>query len=356
MEASICPVVFDDEEFDGHEQVLFCSDHASGLQAIIAIHNTVRGPALGGTRMWAYCSPESALRDALRLSRAMSYKSALAGVPYGGGKAVILGDPVTTKTEALLCAYARYVERLGGQFVTGEDVGLTVGDVDVIATATQHTRGTSNGHTGDPSTYTALGVLKGIEAAVAYRLGGPDLNGVAVCVQGLGNVGMRLCQLLDRAGASLTVSDIRLERARDAASQFNAKIVEPERAYAANVDVFAPCALSGELNQRTIPAIRAGVVAGSANAQLEAGEDGARLRLRNILYAPDYVINAGGLLSVAHDVPGFDPSSLRRDVSRIADTLRGIFERAEAEDRSTSDVADSIAEEQLDTLRHDAAA
>jgi leucine dehydrogenase len=344
---AVNPVVFADPAFDDHEQVVFCSDAEAGLRAIIAIHDTTLGPALGGTRMWSYLSEAVALEDALRLSRGMTYKNALANLPYGGGKAVIIGSADTDKTPELLRAFARHVNRLAGRFITGVDVGLAKADVDSMAEVTPHVRGTSNGRVGDPAPYTTLGVFKGIEAAVAHQLCSDNLQGVSVCVQGLGAVGMRLCRLLHRAGAVLTVADIREAAVRHAEEQFGATAVDPRHAHATDVDVFSPCALGAVLNHQTIPEIRARVVAGSANNQLARDEDGALLWKRGILYAPDYVINAGGVMAIAQDGPEFDPQRLLRDVLRIAETLRHVFERAEAEGIPTSVIADRMAKERL---------
>lgn len=340
-------LVFDHPAFDDHEQVVFCHDRATGLQAIVAIHNTNLGPALGGTRMWAYRNALAAQNDVLRLSRAMTYKNALIGNGFGGGKAVIIGDPRRDKTDAMLRAFARHVERLGGQFITGEDVGIKIRDVDVMAEHCQYMRGTSRSRVGDPSAFTALGVFKGIEAAVKHRLGRVEFDGMRICVQGLGNVGMRLCRMLHRAGARLVVSDIQVGLVRQAESEFEAETICPEQAHAADVDIFAPCALGAVLNRRTVPELRAQIVAGSANNQLETNTDGDRLRKREILYAPDYVINAGGVLSIAQDTPEFSPARLRRDVIAIADVLARIYKRAQDEDQATSFIADRMAEERI---------
>jgi leucine dehydrogenase len=343
--------VFDHPDFEGHEQVIFCSDPESGLRAIIAIHDTTLGPALGGTRMWSYENETAALGDVLRLSRAMTYKNAITGVNFGGGKAVIIGDPERDKSTALLHAYARHVERLGGRFVTGEDVGIKLQDADVMGAVCEHVHGTSRSRAGDPSRCTSLGVLSGIMAAAAYRKGRTDLKGLSVCVQGLGSVGMRLCSLLNQAGVRLAVADIRQDLVGAACERFDATPVAAPSAHAADVDIFAPCALGGILNERTIPEIKAWAVVGSANAQLETATDGIRLQQRGILYAPDYVINAGGVLSIAHDMPGYDPERLQRDVLRLGSVLTQIFERADATNDPTSAIADRMVEERLARAR-----
>jgi leucine dehydrogenase len=348
---AVNPVVFADPAFDHHEQVVFCNDGATGLRAILAIHDTTLGPALGGSRMWSYLSETAALEDVLRLSRGMTYKNALAHLPHGGGKAVIIGPPGTAEKPALLRAFAHHVNHLGGRFITGQDVGVTLADIDAMAEVTPHLRGTSKGRVGDPAPHTTLGVFHGIAAAAAHQLCSANLEGLSVCVQGLGAVGMRLCRMLHLAGALLTVSDIREAEVRHAEEKYGATVVDPRHAHAADVDVFAPCALGGVLNHQTIPEIRARVVAGAANNQLATGADGVLLGKRGVLYAPDYVINAGGVIAIAQDGPAFDPQRLRQDVLRIAETLRHIFERAEAEGLPTSAIADRMAEERLARAR-----
>ncbi len=356
MQTATQSLVFDHPAFEGHEQVIFCSDATTNLRAIIAIHSTTIGPALGGTRMWAYEDNTSALEDVLRLSKAMTYKNALADTGFGGGKAVIIGNPYRDKTVELIQAYATFVARLGGHFVTGEDVGISMRDADVMAEHCNYVHGTSRSRSGDPSIYTVQGVFSGIEAAVNHRLGRTDLKGIRVSVQGLGNVGMRLCQLLSKAGAKLTVSDIRMNAVRDAITQFGAEAIDPEQVHSVEVDVFVPCALGAILNSRTIPEIQARVVAGSANNQLETEKDGELLQRRGILYAPDYVINAGGAISIAQDGDAFRPSQLRRSVRKISDVLTEIFERADQESLPTSLIADRIAEERIRGKRKEMAA
>lgn len=344
-------LIFRNEAFRDHEQVVFCSDRDAGLNAIIAIHDTTLGPGLGGTRVWPYPSEAAALRDCLRLSEGMTYKNALAGLALGGAKAVIIADPEDGKTHALLEAYGRHVERLGGSFITGEDVGTSVGDMDIVATRTAHVRGTSKSPIGDPSPFTAYGVLKGIEAALGHRLGRATLAGVRVSLQGLGHVGMALAGLLHQRGADLSVADIRDDVVARARDRFGARVVETEAAHAQEVDVFAPCALGAGLNARTIPEIRAEIVAGSANNQLETSADGRLLSSRGILYAPDYVINAGGVIAIAGDSPDTTPQSCRIEIDRIARTLGEIFARAEQDGEATSLVADRMAEERIAAAR-----
>lgn len=334
--------------FDGHESVYRISDPDVGLEALVAIHDTALGPAMGGTRIWPYATGDAALADVLRLSRAMTLKAALAGVPTGGGKAVIVADPAVDKTEALLRAYGRAIDRLGGQFVTGEDVGLTVEDADVIASETRHVLGTS-GRAGDPAQYTALGVHLGMRAAVRRRIGRESLDGVRVAVQGLGSVGRRLAERLAREGAALTVCDLDPARAAEVADRFGAVAVAPDAIYHADVDVFSPCAMGGVIDDETIHRLRATVVAGSANNQLMAPYHGVALDGRGILYAPDYVINAGGLIALALDLTpeGFSPTAAQARVSRIELTLDEIFGRAVAESQTPERIADRMAYERI---------
>lgn len=336
---------FDHPEFDGHELIVFGHDSATGLFAVIAIHDTRLGPALGGCRMWPYQNTDEALTDALRLSRGMTYKNALAGLDYGGGKAVIIADPKQDKTPELMRAFGRKVDALGGLYITGEDVGLTPADMEMIGKATKHVRGSARNERGDPSPYTALGVCYGIQSALAYKFGSTDLHGRKVSIQGLGNVGFSLARLLHDAGADLVVSDINrksLERAIDA---FGATSVDPENAHKVEADIFAPCALGAGLNSVSIPQLGAPIIAGSANNQLAEPADGQALAARGILYAPDYVINAGGVIALAkYDV---EDEELEADVRQIGETLKTIFKRAETENAPTNVVADRIAEERL---------
>ncbi|RMF11200.1 MAG: Glu/Leu/Phe/Val dehydrogenase [Alphaproteobacteria bacterium] len=337
--------------FADHEQVVFFSDSATGLRAIIAIHSTVLGPAAGGCRMWNYADEQSAIDDVLRLSRGMSYKNAMADLPLGGGKAVILGDPRRHKSEALLEAFGRAVDSLAGRYVTAEDVGITVADMTVAARRTRYISGlgkTGASVGGDPSPKTAQGVFVGLQAAVAARLDRSDLEGLGVAVQGLGNVGYHLCRNLHQAGARLVVADVDEGRVARVCDEFGATGVSVDEILFADVDVLAPCALGGVLNARTIPQIRASVVAGAANNQLAEDADGARLQARGILYAPDYVINAGGIISVAAEyLGGKSESDVERDITRIHDRLVDLFARAKSEGKPTNVVADAMAEERM---------
>ena len=351
MKHSSLRAVFGSEAFADHEQVVFCRDAETGLRAIIAVHDTTLGPAIGGVRMWPYDSEAAALRDVLRLSQAMTRKCALAGVPFGGGKAVILGDPETCKTPALLQALGRHIARLGGSYVAGEDVGIGVDDIREIHKVTPHVRGLPELGVGDPSPYTARGVLHGIRAALADRLERHGLAGVRVCIQGLGHVGFSLARQLQAHGARLYVSDWRAERVRQAKQQLGAEAIAPEAAHKAPADVFAPCALGGILNSQTIPRIKACIVAGAANNQLAQDSDAKLLAERGILYAPDYVINAGGVIALALEGKEGDASDLERRLEAIGITLGGIFARARQSGRLPGVLADEMARQRLARAR-----
>ncbi len=340
---------FTHDEFDAHEEVAFFHDSDSGLKAIIAIHNLNRGPALGGCRMWAYESEEEALTDVLRLARGMTYKAALANLDLGGGKSVILGDPRRDKSPELFRAMGRFVERLGGRYIVAEDVGISVADVEIMARETAHARGLPGGGAGDPSPATAYGVVMGLRAAVRHRLGRDELAGLRVAVQGLGHVGLSLVKLLAEEGVELVVSDIRGEVVNRAAREFGAEAVTPEAIYDAEVDVFAPCALGAVINDETIPRLKATIVAGSANNQLAEERHGLVLGERGILYAPDYVINAGGLIYISGEGPDFDRDQAFAQVAGIEGTLDEIFQLAEDEGLATSEAADRVAEGRFKT-------
>lgn len=336
--------VFAHPEFSHHENVVYCRDQASGLSAIIAIHSTALGPALGGCRMAPYGSDMEALSDVLRLSKGMTYKNALAGLPYGGAKAVIIGDPYVAKTPAMLRAFGRHIERLAGRYISGEDVGISVADMEAARGATRHVRGIAEGGAGDPSPATAHGVFAGIGAALRHRTGCADVRGKTVSLQGLGNVGMHLLDALAAAGATVYVSDVRAERVAQAVARYDARPVAVADAHRIEADVFAPCALGAVLSAASIGQLGAGIVAGAANNQLALPEDGALLRARGVLYCPDYVINAGGVISIAHEGPAFDRARMMGEVARIGETLAQIFRAADAAALPTEVVADRRAE------------
>ncbi|MGA6099462.1 Glu/Leu/Phe/Val dehydrogenase dimerization domain-containing protein [Stutzerimonas marianensis] len=346
--------VFTHPDFDAHEQVVFCHDQASGLKAIIAIHDTTLGPALGGCRMFPYVNDDEALRDVLRLSRGMTLKSSLAGLKLGGGKAVIIGDPHTGKSPALLHAMGDFVDSLGGRYITAADSGTGEPEMQAFAQRTRHVigatpRATLDGSiaSGDPSPSTALGVFVGLKAAVRYRLGRDDLIGLKVAIQGVGHVGLGLARHLKEAGAQLWVSDIFDANVRTAVEELGACAVRPHDIYGLDVDVFAPCAMGGILNAETLTTLRAPVIAGAANNQLASPEIGAELQRRNCLYAPDYAINAGGIIDVYYQRVGGSASHSDAHIRGIADTLRQIFERAAASGECTSVIADRLALERL---------
>lgn len=336
-------------DFDDHEQVLLGLDPRRGFQAIIAIHDTRLGPALGGTRLWSYPSRAAAITDALRLSQGMTLKAAICDVPFGGGKAVIMLDPVAGKTLRILDAYAEMLNAVADRFLTGEDVGLSLADADYLRDRAPNVSGTSRGGSGNPAPITATGVFLGLKAAVRHRLGAETLSGLHVAVQGLGAVGGRLCAMLHEDGARLSVADVDPARVEDAAVRHDATPVDPEAIATCAADVFAPCALGAALNARTIPDMRAAVVAGSANNQLETHSDAELLRRRGILYAPDFVINAGGLINVAAErAPGgYDRADVMRRVARIPEALAEIFRRADAAGSPTDAVAEALAREKL---------
>ena len=349
--------VFAHHDFDHHEQIVFCNDAATGLKAIIAIHSTALGPALGGSRMFAYPDEQAALTDVLRLSRGMSYKAAMAGLPLGGGKSVIIGDPRKDKTPALMRAFGDAVERLGGRYITAEDSGTSVPDMQAVAERTRHVSGVAEKpdgrgglRSGDPSPQTARGCFVGLKAAVGHRLGrngGADLAGLSVAVQGVGNVGFDLARRLTEAGATVYACDVYTPNLERAVAELGVFALAPEALMDQPVDVFAPCALGGALNRDTLPRLQAAIVAGAANNQLSGPEIDLALQERGVLYAPDYVLNAGGLIDVADERDGFDPARVEARINGIGATLREIFQRADAEGRPTQQVADRIARERI---------
>lgn len=339
--------VFQHPEFDRHQGVHFYEDPASGLRCIVAVHSTALGPAAGGCRLWRYPSDDDALSDVLRLSRGMTCKNAIAGLPFGGGKAVILAPESGLGTPALFSAFGRVVESLGGTYITAEDVGVSVDDMRIVRQQTAFVSGLPQalGNAGgDPSPWTALGVFLSIVAAAKRRLGVGSLEGLSVAVQGVGNVGLHLCRLLHDAGAKLLVSDVNRANLRRAREQLPLTVVPAGQLLSSDVDILAPCALGSVLNEQAIPLIRATVVAGAANNQLATEADGARLADRGILYAPDYVINAGGVISVAREYLGqATDAAVRDEVKRIPRRLDGIFDEADASSQPTNIVADNLA-------------
>tara|TARA_B100000700_G_scaffold36526_1_gene35871 strand:+ start:4492 stop:5532 length:1041 start_codon:yes stop_codon:yes gene_type:complete len=338
--------VFNQVDFDNHEQVVFCSDKESGLKAIIAVHNTNLGPAVGGCRLWNYASDEEAVTDVLRLSKGMTYKNAVARLPFGGGKSVIIGDAKSIKSEALFRAFGKQLERLGGSYYSAEDVNITTGDVMMMHQETNYVMGLE-GKSGNPSPFTALGTFLGIKAAFQHKHGHQNLEGVKVAVQGLGAVAYDLCKHLHNAGAELFVTDINEQSVARVVNDFNATAVGIDDIYDLDVDVYAPCALGATINDNTIPRIKATIIAGCANNQLAEPRHGEIIREKGMLYAPDYVINAGGIINVYYETKpqGYNADDATKHVEGIFDTLLEIFQRSEKEQVSTHVIADKLAEE-----------
>lgn len=336
--------VFDLVDFDDHEQVVFCSDKSTGLKAIIAIHSTALGPSAGGTRFWHYDNDEQALVDVLRLSKGMTYKNAMAGLKLGGGKAVIIGDAKKDKSTALFKAYGKAINDLGGRYYTAEDVNITTEDMAIVNQCTDYVSGLE-GKSGNPGPFTALGTFLGIKAAVKFKLGKDDLAGIKVAVQGLGSVGYALCERLHQAGAKLIVTDINHNTLHKAAKELNATVVELDDIYQQEVDVFSPCALGATINDSTILQLKSAIVAGCANNQLAEPKHDQALKDLGILYAPDYVINAGGIINVALEIypEPYDENKATALVENIYHTLMNVFTTAANKDKPTGEIADSIA-------------
>lgn len=338
---------------EGFEQVAYGHDSDTGLQVIVAIHSTVLGPGLGGTRFWPFASEEDALVDVCRLAKGMTYKHAAAGLEQGGGKAVIIGDPRTMRTDALILAYARFVDGLAGRYVTAEDVGTTQADMDLIKTVTPHVTGTSEaqGGSGDPSPATALGVLWAMKGVAERLWGSTTLEGRHVCISGVGKVGAALADHLHAEGCRLTVADVRADVATTVAARTGAAIVPADDAHAVACDIFSPCALGAVLSATTIPELRARAVVGSANNQLATPEDARRIDDAGVLYAPDYVVNAGGVINIAHERGGYDRRGAEERIRGIRDTVRRVLDLAELEGTTTAAAADLLAERRIAAAR-----
>ncbi len=337
--------IFNEHNFDDHEQVVFVSEPKSGLRAIIAVHNTHLGPAMGGCRMWKYANEAQAVNDVLRLSRGMTYKNAVAGLPIGGGKSVIIGDPKQDKTPALFEALGEALERLGGRYVTAEDVGTSPADMAHVARKTSYVAGL--GASGDPSPYTALGCFVGAQAAVKHHLKRDSLDGLVVALQGLGHVGYDYARRLRAAGAKLIVADIDQAALQRAQEELGAQVVSIDAIYDVEADIYAPCALGATLNPDTLARLKVKIVAGAANNQLATADIGELLRKKDILYAPDFVINAGGIIKVCYEYLNKPESDVEAHVCTIGNTLTEVFERAEREGVATSVVADRVAEKRF---------
>jgi leucine dehydrogenase len=339
--------LFDTLATMGHEEVVMCSDASIGYRGILAVHSTKLGPALGGTRFWHYATDEEAITDALRLSRGMTYKNAVAGLNLGGGKSIIIGDNKTTDREKIFRAHGRFVESLGGRYITAEDVGTSTKDMDYVHMETGHVAGLA-GKSGDPSPVTAHGVFRAVQASAKRKWGSDSLEGKTVSIQGCGNVGRYLAKELHEAGAKLVVSDIDSAKAAKVSQMTGATIVEGDAIYSVGADIFSPCALGGIINDTTIPKLKVQIVAGGANNQLLEERHGDELEKRGILYAPDYVANAGGVINVYGEVAGWDAQRALDKADDIYDTVLKVFDIAEAKHIPTYEAADRLAEQRLD--------
>ena len=334
----------------GHEEVLMASDPSCGYRGIIAVHSTALGPALGGTRFWQYDSDDAAIIDALRLSRGMTYKNAVANLDLGGGKSVIIGDNRTADREAIFRAHGRAVESLGGRYITAEDVGTGTADMDFVNLETDHVAGLKH-KSGDPSPVTAHGVFRAIQASAKNRWGSDDLHGKVVTIQGVGNVGRYLANELHEAGAKLIVSDIDAERTARVARETGATVVQGDEIYTAKADIFAPCALGGIINDETLPKLKVEVIAGGANNQLLEERHGDLLEQMGLQYAPDYVANAGGVINVFGEVAGWDAEHALRKADEIYDTVLSVFEIAKSDGIPSYKAADRLAERRLASVK-----
>ncbi|HBK47214.1 MAG TPA: leucine dehydrogenase [Xanthomonadaceae bacterium] len=345
-------MLFETLDTSGHEQVVFCHNRDAGLKAIIALHSTRLGPALGGVRMRPYASSEAAINDALRLSRTMTYKNALAGLNVGGGKAVIIGDPKVDKTEVLFRAFGRFVESLGGRYITSEDVGTDVNDMEQIYLESEYVAGVHQVHggSGDPAPFTAYGALQALMASLNRKLGHEEVGKASIAVQGLGHIGMELVKLLKERGAKLYVTDLDAKLVDRAVSEYGAEAVKPDEIYEVAADVFAPCALEGAINEDTLPRLRAGIVCGTANNQLASAEIGEELARRGVLYAPDYVVNAGGVMNVSLEIDGYNRERAMRLIRSIYHNLDKVFDLAAKQAITPQAAADRIAEARIEAI------
>ncbi len=345
-------MIFEQLQTYGHEQVVFCHNKDVGLKAIIAIHNTVLGPALGGTRMWPYKTEQDALNDVLRLSRGMTYKNAVAGLNLGGGKAVIIGDPATDKSEALFRAFGQFVDSQGGRYITAEDVGIDVNDMEYVYRETQFVTGVHQVHggSGDPSPFTAYGTLQGLMATLNRKFGDEEVGKYSYAVQGLGHVGMEFVKLLKERGAKIFVTDINKALVERAVTEHGAEAVAPDDIYDAAADVYSPCALGGTVNLDTLPRLKAKVICGAANNQLASNEVGDEVAKRGILYAPDYAVNAGGVMNISLEIDGYNRERAMRMMRTIYHNLTRIFEIADRDGIPTYQAADRLAEERIETI------
>jgi leucine dehydrogenase len=341
--------IFDTIAGMGHEQLMLCQDSASGYRGIIAVHSTVLGPALGGTRFWSYATDEEAIVDALRLARGMTYKNAVAGLNLGGGKSVIIGDNKTADREMIFRAHGRFVESLGGRYITAEDVGTSTADMDYVHMETDYVSGLA-GRSGDPSPVTAHGVFRAIQASAKERWSNDDLATRTISIQGCGHVGYYLAKELHEAGAKLIVTDIDADRVKRVANEFGARAVSADEIYSAQADIFAPCALGAIINDKTIPRLQVEIVAGAANNQLLEERHGDALEEKKILYAPDYVANAGGVINVYSELAGWTSARAFRTADEIYDTILKVFAIAKSEGIPTYLAADRLAEQRIQAV------
>lgn len=343
--------VFGQVSFDNHEQIVFCHDKDSGLKAIIGIHNTTLGPSLGGTRMWNYQSEWEALNDVLRLSRGMTYKSAISGLDLGGGKAVIIGDSKKDKNPELIKAFARYVDSLSGRYITAEDVGTTTADMDLIHSITPHVTGISEtlGGSGNPSPVTAYGVFMGLKAAVKFKYDSDDLNGKKVLVQGVGNVGETLVKHLTENGAVVQITDISEERLNEVSKKYGAQIFSGTDIYSADIDIYSPCALGATINDEALERLKAKVIAGAANNQLAIeAVHGKKLQEKGIVYAPDFLINAGGIINVFGEIAHYDSGEAMKRTENIYNTTLEVLHFAKEHNITSNQAAMKKAEQRIE--------
>jgi leucine dehydrogenase len=346
--------VFGQLSFDDHEQIVFCNDKDTGLKAIIGIHNTVLGPALGGTRMWNYNTEWDALNDVLRLSRGMTFKSAITGLNLGGGKAVIIGDAKTQKTPELMKRFGEFVHSLSGKYITAEDVGMETSDMDLVRSVTPHVTGISEslGGAGNPSPITAYGVYMGMKAAAKFQFGTDNLEGKKVVVQGIGHVGETLVDYLTKENANVIVADINEERLQYINKTYGAEIFRGDNVYAADMDIYAPCALGATVNDDTINVLKAQVIAGAANNQLaDEVKHGHLLQEKGIVYAPDFLINAGGIINVYAELEGYGKDEIMRKTENIYNTTLEILDNANANGVTTHQAALNIAQDRIETRK-----
>ena len=345
-------MIFESISKTNHEEVVFCHNKDAGLKAIIAIHNSVLGPALGGLRMWPYATEQDALSDVLRLSRGMTYKAAVSGLNLGGGKAVIIGDPSKDKSEALFRAFGRFVNSLNGRYITAEDVGIDVNDMEYVYRETEFVTGVHQVHggSGDPSPFTAYGTLQGLMASLQTQFGNEEVGNYSYAVQGVGHVGMEYVKLLSERGAKVFVTDINKELVQRAVDDYGAEAVSADDIYDVDADIYSPCALGGTVNEQTLERLKCKIICGAANNQLSTNEIGDEVQKRGILYAPDYAVNAGGLMNVSLEIDGYNRERAMRMLRTIYFNLGRIFEISKRDNIPTYMAADRMAEERINAI------